>query len=382
MDISAMNHLRWTFFIVWPWIALMIAACATPPNEGPIAHEPPLLQQPFTSPLDPAASSTSSQVAVMLRPDHPQTHTVIPGDTLWAIAGRFLEDPWLWPEIWRQNTAIHNPHLIYPGDIIELYYEEGQPRLRLADEPSIIKLSPTVRYESINQAVPTIPRNLIQPFLQRSIVLTQAEWSNAPYIIGTTDPRLAFAARDRIYARGNGFDQRHYRVFRLGKEYHDPTSGESLGFDAIYVGAAVLERDGDPATLRLTSSTRQALAGDRLFPVDYDIQVYEFTPHAPLPDTQGQIIAAMDGVSLIGQHQTVVLNLGSEDGMEPGQVLGIFQTGREIHDPRDKSFYRTVSLPEERTGLLMVYKVYDRISYGLVMEATRNIGVRDRVGEP
>lgn len=373
MDISAMNHLRWTFIIAWLGMAPITGMSA------PLPAEPSLIQGQFTSPADPAGPPTPGRTAVTLRPDHPQTYTVVPGDTLWAIAGRFLEDPWLWPQIWRQNPAIRNPHLIYPGNVIELYYEQGQPRLRLAGGPSLIKLSPTVRFENLNQAIPAIPRNLIQPFLQRSMVSGQAEWSQAPYIIGAADPRLAFAAQDRIYVRGNNFDQRHYRVFRLGKEYRDPTTGESLGFDAIYVGAAVLERDGDPATVLITSSTRQALAGDRLFPADDDIEVYQFMPHAPPPVTQGQIIAAMDGVSLVGQHQTVVLNLGTRDGMKPGQVLGIFQAGRKIHDSQDES---TVNLPPERTGLLMVYKVYDRVSYGLVTEATRNIRVLDRVGEP
>lgn len=378
MDISVMTHFRWCFSVILLWMTLVMSACAPFPTERPVTDEPPLVQEP----LDSNISLTSTSAALTLRPDHPQSHIVRSGDTLWDIAGRFLEDPWLWPEIWRQNPAIGDPHLIFPGDVIELYYQEGQPRLRVASGPSVIKLSPTVRYETVNQAVPTLPRHLIQPFLQRSIVLTSAAWSEAPYIIGATDPRLAFAAQDRVHVRGSNFDQRHYRVFRLGKEYRDPISDDPLGFDAIYVGEAVLEQDGDPATVLLTSSTRQALVGDRLFPVEDDNQVYQFTPHAPPPDTQGQIIAAVEGLSLIGQHQTVVLNVGQDNGVEPGQVFGIFQAGRKANDPSGRLFRRTVSLPDEQIGFLMVYKVYDRLSYGLVTQATRNIRVFDRVGVP
>nr|MDQ2696238.1 peptidoglycan-binding protein [Pseudomonadota bacterium] len=182
-----------------------------------------------------------------------------------------------------------------------------------------------------------------------------------------------------VYARGAELDQRHYQVFQLGEPYRDPASGEVLGLAALFAADAVLEAGGDPATLRLTASRREALIGDRLFPADDQPFAYEFIPHAPPPGTRGQIIAVIGGVSLVGQYQTVVVNLGRRQLIEPGHVLEIFNAGRLVRDPVRRE---TVELPPERAGLLMIYKVYDRVSYALIMSATRAIRILDRVATP
>lgn len=362
-------------------VLLLLSACAGPPPPRSAAA-PPLLSTSGGPPPSPPP---------LLRPDHPGAYTVVPGDTLWEIAGRFLEAPWRWPEIWRLNPAIRNPHLIYPGDVLEVFYEDGQPRLRVAtgDAPApaartpdgrpLIKLSPQVRVEALNRPIPTVPLEAIQPFIDGSRIVDPADWQAAPYVIGTDGERVTFAVRDRLYARGLGPDQQRWQVFHAGAEFTDPETGEFLGFQAIHAGDAVLEREGDPATLRVVRSLREIVPGDRLLPEADQEAVYRFVPHPPPPDTRGRILAVPDGVSLIGRYRTVVLNLGEADGLEPGHVLAVHDDGGTATDPVDGS---TVRLPDQRAGLLLVYRVFDRASFALVTEAVRTIRVADRVSGP
>lgn len=358
-------------------LAVVLAGCVQPPGQrvaGPAPverSEPPLLAT-TAAPLE-------------LRPGHPSTYVVQRGDTLWDIAARFLSDPWRWPEIWRRNPAIENPDLIYPGDVLEVFYEADQPRLRLASGRSggprpTIRLSPRVRIETLPQPIPTVPRQAIEPFLSGNRIMSQAEWEAAPYVVGTVEERLLMASGDRIYARGALFDQPRYRLFRPGEEYHDPVSGNLLGFNLVHVGDAVLEQDGDPATLRLTGVVHGVQAGDRLFePNELDEADFDLLPRPAFADTEGEILDVLNGEFLIGRHHTVVLDLGEADAVEPGQVLEIYAPGRVVIDPLTGA---EVPLPENRSGLVMVYRVFDRLSYALVTEASRTIRLHDRVRNP
>ncbi|MDX1656329.1 MAG: LysM domain-containing protein, partial [Candidatus Competibacteraceae bacterium] len=264
-------------------LILLLAGCAQSPSRtlGPVRSvEPPLLPTP--APVE----------APVLRADHPQRYTVVPGDTLWDIARRFLQSPWRWQEIWRRNPQIDNPDLIYPGDVIEVFYQAGQPRLQIADgaggKPGVVKLSPRVRVEELVQAIPTLPRDRIENFLSRSQVVVEPRWLTAPYIVAAADSRVLSGSGQRIYARGANFDQPLYQVFRPGELYEDPITGEPLGYNTIYLGEARLLADGDPATLVLTDTRREVVAGDRLFPVDPARELpFRFLPRPAPPDTQG-----------------------------------------------------------------------------------------------
>ena len=252
---------------------------------------------------------------------------------------------------------------------------------RLADsqpERTTIRLSPRVRTTALNQSI-ALSRDALEPFLKHSIIVTQATWDAAPILIGTDEDRLLFSAGDRVYARGIKFDQHLYQVFHRGKEYRDPVTGDSLGFEGGYVGEAILEKEGDPATLRLITTSQDVRSGDRLFPVADEDGIYQFIPHAPPAGTEGRIIATMGDASLIGQYQTVVLNLGEQNGMEPGHVLTIFKADRNADNLKKDA---KVSLPDEQAGQIMIYKVYDRTSYGLVTDASRTIHLLDRVVSP
>ncbi len=317
---------------------------------------------------------------VPLNPDHPDRYVVKRGDTLWDIAERFLRDPWLWPEVWHINPQIENPHLIYPGDVISLVYLDGKPRLVLRRGRPTVRLSPRVRERPLAEAIPTIPLDAIRPFLSRPRVLDEAAFERAAYIVASADEHLIAGSGDRVYARGIGEGPgARFAVLRRSQLYRDPDTGEVLGVEAIHVADARVQRGGDPATLVLERSTREALVGDRLFPVDESPYTDNFFPRAPDRPVEGRIIAVFDGVSRIGQYQVVVLNRGEREGMAPGHVLAVYQAGETVRDPvrREK-----VTLPEERAGVVMVFRTFDRVSYALVMKATRAIRVLDRVRNP
>jgi hypothetical protein len=330
--------------------------------------------------VKPANVSEPPLLPVTLRVDHPQSYTVVPGDNLWDISARFLKDPWRWRDAWKQQTESGMVSELYPGDTIELDQSNAEPQLRLASgERPTIKLSPQVRVEEISRPVPTIRYDVVAPFLKNSMVLPQEDWETQPYILGNAEGNMLTMAGSRLYARGGYFDQPSYRIFRPGGQYRDPAGGGSLGFDMIYVGEVAVEEDGDPAILRLVSTNGEIRPGDRLFPLDDQPPVLNFNPQAAPEDTNGEIIGTLSDNLLISRYSNVVVNLGEADGMAPGTVLAVYQPGRTLADPVVGS---QIELPEDRSGLIMLYKVFDLVSYGLVTESTREIRPYDRVGEP
>ncbi|GJM05411.1 MAG: hypothetical protein DHS20C09_14020 [marine bacterium B5-7] len=375
-----------------------------------------------------------------VNPDHPESYTVVKGDTLWDISARFLQQPWRWPEIWGVNPQIDNPHLIYPGDIVSLAYQDGQPVLNLQRGSGQVvsgrnvKLSPTIRSTENDEAIPTIPIDAIQQLLERPIVLDENEIDQWPYVVSSYDEHLIATTGNTIYVRGIPEDSNivRYSIYRKGKPYVNPRKnekdkGEVLGYEAIYVGDATIKQNGDPASAVITVVDREVLKGDRLLPqTDEEIST-EFIPRSPSSDMEGNILSVVDGVSQIGQYQIVVLNLGEEQGIETGNVLGIYQSGYVVQDNigpnvqkseaqkaaelkeitengtvisklaygvgqgieafnetfptianiQDKS--EEVTLPEEYVGVVMVFKTFSKVSYALVMETQGPVHVLDAV---
>jgi hypothetical protein len=322
---------------------------------------------------------------VPLAEGHPDEYVVKPGDTLWDIASAFLNDPWYWPEIWYVNPEVENPHLIYPGDVLALVTIDGQTRIT-AVRGSSYRLSPQARITPLTDAVTSIPYERIAAFLSKGLVLEKDQIDGLPYIMGTRGNHLVAASGNDLYVRGGdpASPGTRYSVVHVGDELIDPDDNRVVGYQGIYVGEGALTRGGDPATVRLTDTNREALLGDRLLPETVDIPL-NFFPKAPDTDIEGRIISVVDGVSLIGQYHVVVLNRGARDGLAPGDVLTVFQAGDVVKDRfAGGSMFRgeRVKLPDEEAGTVMVFKVYDRIGYGLVMEATSDIHVLDAVRNP
>jgi len=334
-----------------------------------------------------AASSIATADTIALKSDHPDRYVVVKGDTLWDISARFLRDPWVWPKVWRNNPQIANPHLIYPGDVVTLTIVDGQPQLQVTrpgQAEGIMKLSPQPRTSPLDaSAIPSIPLDQIQPFLTRTRIISERELMSAGYIFATDEGRLIAGSGNKIYARNITLsDTDRYIIFRSGETYYNPGDEDNpLGYEALYIGEATLLSTGDPAVFRIEESKREILSGDQLLPIFPEPITNQFIPRAPDTQLRGQIISILDGVSRIGQYQTIVLNLGEADGLETGHVLTINQTGKRVRDTvGDKG--KWVQLPDEQAGVAMVFRVFENVSYALVMEATKDMRLYDGVTTP
>jgi hypothetical protein len=339
-----------------------------------------------------ASSSEAAQGGLALNPNAPDSYVVKHGDTLWGISKVFLRDPWYWPEIWQVNPQVHNPHLIYPGDTLRLVYINGRPTIML-QRGDAARVEPRVRSEPLEGAVTAIPYATVAAFMSKPSVLAKEQIKDAPYVLATRDMHVVMAEGNTVYARGFSGPVEvgtHYNVVRVGDALRDPDDGNRImGYDGIFTGAGHLTRAGDPATLIMTESARETLAGDKLFAGGVDVPL-DFIPSAPKVKTIGRIIAVSNGVTVIGQYEVVVINRGAGDGLAPGNVLAVFQAGDVIRDTANRGFLNSMSrlaapkvrLPDERTGTFMVFKTFDHLSYGLIMEATNVIRVADRVENP
>ncbi len=329
------------------------------------------------------STALSGQSGPVLNASHPDRYVVQRGDTLWDISAMFLRDPWYWPEIWYVNPQVENPHLIYPGDILNLVYVNGQPRLQLErGGMGSGRLSPRIRRSDLDEAITTIPYEIIAAFLRKGAVLDKDEIERLPYIVSIRDDHLIGAADNDVYVRGDVVENQGYSVIHIGDKLVDPDDNALVGYEGVFVGEGSIRRGGDPATLKLIESRREALAGDRLINLDFDLPL-NFYPRAPENAIDGSIIHVVDGIAKIGQYQTVVINRGARDGLEPGHVLTVWQRGSKVTDRfSSRLMGEKVQLPDEMAGDVMVFKTYDRISYALVMRATNEIDVLDKVRTP
>ena len=376
---------------------------------------------------DKGAAATEQHVTQAdLQANAPTDYTVVKGDTLWGISARFLKDPWKWPQIWQMNREeIEDPHWIYPGDIIHLDRSGAYPQLSLrpggaeAAAANVVKLEPRVRIESLRTAIPSIPGSAIGPFLTQPLVVEEDGLDSAPRIVATEEGRVAVSAGETAYADRIGTDAGvNWQVFRPGVALHDPDTGEILGYEAKYLGDARVRRFGNPTTLQIIKSTEEISPGDRLVPAR-ESSFPNYVPHAPDKMIEGAIMSVEGGVAEIGQYQVVTLNRGIRDGLEVGNVLasyhrgavlteghdtsGFFDTGDwfkgaeikpvyivppvEVEDPAHAKAGKTlrggpITLPDERNGLLFVFRVFKKMSYAMVMQATRPIYIGDIVRTP
>ncbi len=330
-------------------------------------------------------SSSAFADTLALKPDHPQSYVVVKGDTLWDISSKFLRDAWRWPEIWHINPEISNPHLIYPGDQISLTYRDGKPVLQVSRGRPTVKLSPNARTSRLQSAITTIPANAVAQFLKRPRILTEEQLKNAGYISHAEDDHLVSGTGGKIYVANLLQDEnKDFSVYRIGNVYRNPKNkNDILGYEAIHVSDAQLTLEGNPASLRIVKSYRETLLGDKVLATDEAQIDNSFTPHSPDNSIEGRIISILDGMSRAGQYNTVVINLGKQDGMELGHVLAVRKKGDVILDNYSTEFFKPeVQLPDERSGLLMVVNTFDRVSYALVMNTIKDIRIGDPITKP
>jgi hypothetical protein len=367
----------------------------------------------------------------------PDTYVVVKGDTLWDISARFLKDPWRWPQIWNLNREeIKNPHWIYPGDRIVLDRSGKEPRLTLVKGgPPTVKLSPGVRASDIgSEAIPAIPTQAIHPFLAQPRVVDKGALDSAPFILGSNDERVVMGAGDDAFATGGKPGVTRWNVLRPGKTLKDPETGDVLGYEVEYLGDARTLLEGAPQKIRITHSAQEIQQGDKLLEAS-DTTPFEYIPHPPESEIRGRIVSAYGGMSDSGRYQTVVINRGSNDGLEPGHVLAVIREGKAVtlsKDEQDRVTWvkekssgaanggawlytdvrclnqdskvsydqaaaarntfretclsnrsdRAVKLPDARSGLVMVYRVFDRVSYALIMESDGPVYLLDQVQNP
>jgi hypothetical protein len=327
----------------------------------------------------------------------PDTYTIKRGDTLWDISKLFLKSPWRWPELWGMNLQdIRNPHLIYPGQLLYLDKSGGRARLRMGQpvgDGGTVKLSPRVRVEVPGfGAISSIPFNLIEPFLNEAIIFQGNELAAAPRIVATQEGRVLLSKNELAYVRGDIGQDRSFRIFREAKALKDPATGQVLGYEAAYVGAADFVRPGEsrvgadgkpeivPSTFTITSMRQEANVGDRLSAVP-PREFSNYAPHAPSGELKGQIVSIYgDGLSA-GQNQIVALNRGATDGMERGHVLALWSAGSRVTDSTDP-LRATLTLPDERHGLLFVFRVFDKMSYALILNVKDPVKAGDRFTQP
>lgn len=310
----------------------------------------------------------------------PDTYTVKKGDTLWDISAFYLREPWLWPEIWHVNPQIKNPHLIYPGDVISLVYIDGQPRLTL-NRGRNVKLSPEVRSMAHGEAIPALPLDAINSFLSNTRVVEPGVLEAAPYVIAGQQKRILSGMGDDLYARGTfDADDGTFGVYRQGDPYVDPETEEVLGIRAQDVGAVQLKAvNDDIGTVGVLRSEQEIRIGDRLLPGEERKINPVFYPSAPGDATDGVIIAVEGGVNNVGHLDVVAINRGERDGLVVGNMLAIYKKGETVADRVAKD---TVTLPPERAGLIMVFRTFEKMSFGLVLNADRQLSVKDLVRNP
>lgn len=315
-----------------------------------------------------------------LKADSPDRYTVKEGDTLWGIAQRFLENPWRWPQIWQVNPQIENPHLIYPGDVLVLTGTMGEPKVKVLRERKLTKLRPAVRADERDDAIPTIPPNAIQPFLSAPLVVEESGLEGAAYVAAGQEGAIVLGKYSVFFARGvNGSDAEFFKIFRPGKRLVHPVTKEFLGLQAIHLGDARVLDPGDVTKMEVTDSLKEISLGDRMVPADQDIELPYYQPHAPEGEVKGYVIDILGAVAEGGPLQVIVLTLGSREGIEPGHVLRI----RRLEAPqKDVIAGGTVVIPPQDSGLAMVFRVFEKVSYALVLEATRAIHLNDQVTNP
>lgn len=362
-----------------------------PHDGGSMLHQ---LRKSITTLAFVACSGLWGSVCAQVPPGElkagaPDRYVVVQGDTLWSIAQRYLEAPQRWPELWEMNRdTLRNPHRIYPGDVLVLDRARGQLALLPTDT---VKLSPQIRAESSAvREIPSIPASLIEPYLTRPLVIEPNGLENAPSIVATEENRVILGAGNIAYARGlSGAKEETWHIYRRGKALVDPDSNLTVGFEATFLGSARVRKAGEPSTIEIIAANQEITTGDRLIAAGTP-QIPNYAPHAPSGRITGRVMSIYGGVGTVGEggrNSVVTLNRGRADGIEIGHVLALLRLGSVVGEKRSMSGVANkvtvgMKVPDERYGLVFVFRVFDRVSYALVMDVSRPVNPLDVVQTP
>jgi hypothetical protein len=325
-----------------------------------------------------ATLCNAAEQPLQLADNAPGRHIVVPGDTLWGIAGKFLKEPWRWPEVWNMNREqVKNPHRIFPGDVIVLDRDaNGNPRLSLQNA----KLQPQIYTEHISLAIPSIPPNAINPFLSLPLITETEGLDKSAQIVATQEGRVNLANGDTAFVANADPGKKKWQIYRKGKALPDPETKETLGYEAFYLGTARQITPGDPAVFEIVTAKEEIGRGDRLLP-ETPPQLFNYVPHKPEHPVDGRIISVYGGVNSAGKYSIVTLNLGTNNGIEVGHVLTL-ERNRVVTQRNDADQKETVKVPEERYGLIFVFRTFERISYALVAQSEGPVSINDFTRTP
>lgn len=329
------------------------------------------------------STAALAQVArpIELAPDAPDRHIVVTGDTLWGISSKFLKDPFRWPDVWRMNAEqVKNPHRIYPGQVIVLDRSGAEPQLKIGNQ---VKLGPQVRSEALSQEIPAIPANVIEPFLAQPLVINAGDFASAPRIVATQENRVFTGTGDLIYATNNADPNiKSWHVFRPGRPLTDPDTKEVLGIEAVYLGTArPVGAVKDVLPLELTSVKQEIGRGDYLVPATATY-IMNYLPRPPAREVEARVLLLYGGVGEGAQNSIISISRGKNDGLEVGHVLALYRAGTTVANRFEDDKMQTHTLPDERIGLVFVFRVFDRVSYALVTSAQRPVVLGDRLRKP
>lgn len=317
---------------------------------------------------------------IELLADAPERHVVVPGDTLWGIASQFLKDPYRWSELWRLNPEeIKNPHRIYPGQVVVLDRSGQSPQLKLG---RVVKAEPRIYVEEGKREIPAIPQQAIEPFLSQPLVVETNQLDQSPRIVATQEGRIHVGANDLFYVNGiKSPAARRWQIYRPDKPLKDPETGETLGIEAVYLGSAQLVEEGEPSTLSVISSRQEIGRGNRLVEAQRP-EIISYLPRSPEKMIKGRAMSIYGGVGEGGRHSIVTVSRGKKDGLEVGHVLAVYRAGAEVTNRFVDDKPEVTKLPDERYGLIFIFRVFDRVSYALVMDVSRPLSPGDVVRTP
>ena len=333
------------------------------------------------------ASASVQAASPAIATDAPDSHTIVKGDTLWGIAGRFLKEPWRWPEVWQMNgDEIKNPHLIYPGQVVVL--DRSGPYLRLGRSIGDStgkpvgdgKLQPRIYQTPVDEAISTIPLKAIAPFLTRPLVVESAALENAATIVATETNRVYLAQGDTVFAKNVDEKVDKWSIFRPAKPIVDPLDRKTLGYEAQYLGSAKVSERTNPVTLQIIEAVEEIGTGDLMLPAEGEL-IFSYAPHAPKDSIDARLVSIHRGVTETGRLSVIAINAGKSNGLEPGNVLALFRN-RGVATYKEGKKAETYALPEKRYGMVLVFRVFDRVSYALIMDTDGQASIGDAIRNP